>query len=162
MRALWPGGRQPAGVTVKLNVYDLDSPGNEFLSALGLGLYHTGVEVDGREYSYGAGYGIGDARPRSAAQNPGVARFRGSYVMGQAESLQALGRAVDELRGRFPASAYDLVQRNCNHFTDALVFALCGRHTPGWVNRAATVGSCVALCGNQISGAPRRRRDVLP
>ena len=82
--------------------------------------------------------------------------------MGQAESLQALGRAVDELRGRFPASAYDLVQRNCNHFTDALVFALCGRHTPGWVNRAATVGSCVALCGNQISGAPRRRRDVLP
>ena len=99
MRALWPGGRQPAGVTVKLNVYDLDSPGNEFLSALGLGLYHTGVEVDGREYSYGAGYGIGDARPRSAAQNPGVARFRGSYVMGQAESLQALGRAVDELRG---------------------------------------------------------------
>ena len=100
MRALWPGGRQPAGVTVKLNVYDLDSPGNEFLSALGLGLYHTGVEVDGREYSYGAGYGIGDARPRSAAQNPGVARFRGSYVMGQAESLQALGRAVDELRGR--------------------------------------------------------------
>ena len=68
MRALWPSGRQPAGVTVKLNVYDLDSPGNEFLSALGLGLYHTGVEVDGREYSYGAGYGIGDALPRSAAQ----------------------------------------------------------------------------------------------
>ena len=155
MRALWPGGRQPAGVTVKLNVYDLDSPGNEFLSALGLGLYHTGVEVDGREYSYGAGYGIGDARPRSAAQNPGVARFRGSYVMGQAESLRALGRAVDELRGRFPASAYDLVQRNCNHFTDALVFALCGRHTPGWVNRAATVGSCVAC----LVPAQERHRD---
>ena len=97
MRALWPGGRQPAGVTVKLNVYDLDSPGNEFLSALGLGLYHTGVEVDGREYSYGAGYGIGDARPRSAAQNPGVAQFRGSYVMGRALPPQLTAKFPDSL-----------------------------------------------------------------
>ena len=32
-------------------VYDLNQQGNEFLSAIGLGLYHTGVEVGGREYS---------------------------------------------------------------------------------------------------------------
>ena len=153
MRALWPQGRPPSGVAVKLNVDDLDSPGNEFLSALGLGLYHTGVEVDGREYSYGAGYGIGDTRPRGAAQNPGIARFRGSYAMGRAESLQAVSRAIDELRGSFPAASYDLVQRNCNHFSDALVRALCGRPTPGWVNRAASVGSCVACL------APARQQD---
>ena len=47
------------------------------------------------------------------------------------------------------------MQRNCNHFADALVFALCGRHTPGWVNRAATVGSCVAC----LVPAQERHRD---
>ena len=38
--------------------------GDEVLAALGLGRYPTGGEADGREYSYGAGYGSGDARPR--------------------------------------------------------------------------------------------------
>ena len=34
---------------VLLNVYDL-SPLNDYISWLGIGFYHTGLEVDGREW----------------------------------------------------------------------------------------------------------------
>lgn len=36
--------------------------------------------------------------------------------------------------------SYDLLNRNCNHFSDALAFALTGRHAPAWINRAAWIG----------------------
>mmetsp|Transcript_6664 Transcript_6664/g.20974 ORF Transcript_6664/g.20974 Transcript_6664/m.20974 type:complete len:242 (+) Transcript_6664:1065-1790(+) len=149
--ARWREAGAP-GLSVKLNVYDLNQQGNEFLSAIGLGLYHTGVEVGGREYSYGAGFGIGDHRPRSA-QN---AIFRASLPMGAVTDASAVARAVDGLRTRFPAAGYDLVARNCNHFSDALVHALVGRNVPAWVNRAALLGSCVACL------VPRDRDPTQP
>ena len=37
---------------VVLNVYDL-SPSNKYLYSIGLGFYHSGVEVNGKEYSFG-------------------------------------------------------------------------------------------------------------
>ncbi|CAN0178973.1 unnamed protein product, partial [Hapterophycus canaliculatus] len=36
---------------VTLNVYDL-SPVNEFGHPIGLGVFHSGLEVDGREYTF--------------------------------------------------------------------------------------------------------------
>lgn len=48
---------------VKLNVYDL-SPVNEFGHAVGLGVFHSGLEVDGREYTFAGGGGIFDHDPR--------------------------------------------------------------------------------------------------
>ena len=63
----------PATATKKtrvlLNVYDL-SPANEYLYPIGFGLHHTGVEIDGREYSFGSGSGIFDGPPKEA---PGAA-----------------------------------------------------------------------------------------
>ena len=35
---------------------------------------------------------------------------------------------------------YDLLSKNCNHFTSELCFELTGRRAPGWLNRAAGVG----------------------
>ena len=46
---------------VLLNVYDL-SPSNDYLFPIGMGLHHTGVEIAGREYSYGSQGGIYDGR----------------------------------------------------------------------------------------------------
>lgn len=38
---------------------------------------------------------------------------------------------------------YDLLGKNCNHFTSELCFELTGRRAPGWLNRAAGVGGRV-------------------
>lgn len=35
---------------------------------------------------------------------------------------------------------YDLLSKNCNHFTSELCLELTGRRAPGWLNRAAGVG----------------------
>jgi len=46
------------GYEVILNVYDLasDSLGKTIFSMVGLGFYHTGVEINGVEYTYGGNF----------------------------------------------------------------------------------------------------------
>ena len=126
--------------TVTLNVYDLHAA-NEFIAAVGLGLYHSGVEIDGREYVFGQGSGIADVPPRSAPN----AVFRVGINMGAFDGDRGgVARALDDLRTEFQPDRYDVITKNCNHFADALVFRLLGRRIPSWVNRAAMFGSCVA------------------
>lgn len=43
-------------------------------------------------------------------------------------------------------TSYNLLTKNCNHFTSYLCEKLTGRSAPSWLNRAASIG--VALpCG---------------
>eukprot|EP00933_Yihiella_yeosuensis_P011476 TRINITY_DN11881_c0_g1_i3.p1 TRINITY_DN11881_c0_g1~~TRINITY_DN11881_c0_g1_i3.p1 ORF type:complete len:272 (+),score=54.03 TRINITY_DN11881_c0_g1_i3:304-1119(+) len=52
-------------------------------------------------------------------------------------------RMMQDLRAEFPARSYDLVSRNCNHFSDAACRRLCGSGIPSWVNRLAGIGDAV-------------------
>lgn len=125
---------------VLLNVYDL-SPTNDFLFPIGMGLHHTGVEVAGREYSYGSQGGIYDGPPKHA---PG-ARFRCQLDMGIFDGgTQELNKVLDELRHNsgFGSNGYNLIRKNCNHFCNALVWQLLRRPIPAYVNRLANVGDC--------------------
>lgn len=65
---------------VRLNVYNL-SPVNDYISWLGVGFYHSGLEIDGREWTFGSGEGSGtgvfECRPREV---PG---FRASIELGE-------------------------------------------------------------------------------
>ncbi|KAH8064515.1 Lys63-specific deubiquitinase [Aureococcus anophagefferens] len=120
--------RTTTSSTVRLNVYDLHQA-NAFVEAMGFGLYHSGVEIDGREYVFGSGQGIGDVPPRTAPN----AVFRASIDMGSYDGgARGVARAIDDLRASFPNNGYDLVGKNCNHFSDALVFALLKKHIPAW------------------------------
>ena len=61
---------QANGEPVILNVYDIFWA-NEYTENIGLGVYHSGLEVYGREYAYGGhpfpSSGIFDTAPRAAA-----------------------------------------------------------------------------------------------
>lgn len=50
---------------------------------------------------------------------------------------------MQRVAGRFLGREYDLLSRNCNHFTSELCAELTGRKAPGWLNRAAGVGGRV-------------------
>jgi hypothetical protein len=40
----------------------------------------------------------------------------------------------------FQGTSYNLLTKNCNHFTSYLCEKLTGRSAPGWINRAASIG----------------------
>mmetsp|Transcript_31436 Transcript_31436/g.40436 ORF Transcript_31436/g.40436 Transcript_31436/m.40436 type:complete len:230 (-) Transcript_31436:304-993(-) len=131
------GARTTFGQKVILNVYDL-SEINEHAHQFGVGVYHSGVEVNGREYTYGGGGGIFDHEPKGAPN----CKFRESVEMGTFEGTPAdIQRALDNLKSDFGPDMYNIINKNCNHFSDAFVRELLGRPVPGYVNRLAYLGS---------------------
>ena len=139
-----PSGSQGTGrlYPVVLNVYDL-SPVNDYISWLGLGFYHSGLEIDGREWSFGSGAGSGtgvfECRPRE------VPAFRKAVPLGNLDmtSMQ-IEKAVWDLARDYPGSRYDLLRCNCNSFSGDLAARLGAEPVPSWVNRLASIGACFA------------------
>jgi hypothetical protein len=130
------GRRDKVSSIVYLNVYDLN-PNNDYLYSWGLGMYHSGVEINGTEYTFGSGSGLFTMPPRNA---PG-ARFREAIDMGPLPNDKDIDRVLDELRPEFKGSDYNLLTKNCNHFAEAFVKRLLMKSIPGYVNRMAYVGS---------------------
>mmetsp|Transcript_22270 Transcript_22270/g.51001 ORF Transcript_22270/g.51001 Transcript_22270/m.51001 type:complete len:217 (-) Transcript_22270:179-829(-) len=163
--AKYGGGRTNMGVKVILNIYDL-SPLNSTLCPLGLGVHHSGVQVMGTEYTFAAETGIYTMEPRSAvttaapssssAPSAPAVTFRESVELGVFEGTQADLRAVlDDLRSEFRGDAYHTILQNCNHFANALSYALVGKTIPPHVNRIANLfGSC---CHCLIPGGGKRQ-----
>eukprot|EP00438_Fugacium_kawagutii_P029214 Skav229549 [mRNA] locus=scaffold568:275738:288499:+ [translate_table: standard] len=126
-----------AGEIVKLNVY---SPsGGQHVA------YHSGVEVFGGEYVFGGGNtsfsGVTVQRPKVPPPGSGWVFYQTVEVGACRLSRDDAMRAIQELRAQFPASGYDLMARNCNHFADALCQRLCNSGIPSWVNRLAGIGN---------------------
>lgn len=86
--------RHPPAEKVWLNVYDLN-PNNDALIWLGLGAFHSGVEVHGVEWTFGsssgaAGSGVFSHAPKAA---PGVP-LRASLLLGEVQASAREVRAV--------------------------------------------------------------------
>jgi len=123
---------------VLINVYDLNES-NEYLYGVGLGLYHSGVQVGGLEWTFASQAGIFSTEPKYA---PG-ARFRESIDMGVFDgSSREVDLILDELRKEFRGSDYNILTKNCNAFASAFVHKLVNRHPPAYINRMAEIGAC--------------------
>lgn len=134
-----------------LNVYDL-TPINNYLYWFGLGIFHTGIEVHGMEYGFGAHdyatSGVFEVEPKSC---PGFV-FRRSVWLGATDMSRAEFRMfIEQLSGKYYGDTYHLIAKNCNHFTDDVCLRLTGKPIPGWVNRLARLGSfCNCLLPENI------------
>jgi hypothetical protein len=133
----------PASTIVRLNVYDLMAgQAQGVLHALGVGLYHTGVEIGGSEWSFGAcdaGTGVFSTTPRVALMN---SVYRETVDIGVTTlSQKEVAAVIAELSVAYQGSSYDLTRVNCNTFTNALCLRLTGVGIPPWINRAASIGS---------------------
>ncbi|KAF8041775.1 hypothetical protein BT93_A0393 [Corymbia citriodora subsp. variegata] len=127
-------------VPVYLNVYDL-TPYNGYAYWLGLGVYHSGVQVHGVEYAFGAheypSTGIFEGEPK---QCEGFT-FRKTILIGKTDKGPAEVRAVmEDLAQDYRGDAYNLITKNCNHFCNDACIKLTGNPIPNWVNRLARIG----------------------
>lgn len=61
--------------------------------------------------------------------------------MGQVElGQQEIDALMIGIGGKYTGRSYNLLLRNCNHFSEELVQTLCNKAVPGWVNRLALLG----------------------
>ncbi|KAE8735126.1 DeSI-like protein [Hibiscus syriacus] len=136
-----PTSFDPRCAPVYLNVYDL-APINGYFYWAGLGIFHSGVEVHGVEYAFGAHEyptsGVFEVEPR---QCPGF-KFRKSIVIGMT-SLDPIKvrEFMERNSARYHGDTYHLIVKNCNHFCKDICYKLTGKHIPKWVNRLAGIGS---------------------
>ncbi|CAN4100176.1 unnamed protein product [Withania somnifera] len=127
-------------VPVYLNVYDL-TPMNGYAYWLGLGVYHSGVQVHGVEYAFGAHEypttGIFEGEPRKCE---GFI-FRKTILIGWTEKTPGEVRGVmEELAPKYQGNDYNLITKNCNHFCSDACVRLTSNPIPSWVNRLARIG----------------------
>ncbi|KAK9071329.1 hypothetical protein SSX86_009898 [Deinandra increscens subsp. villosa] len=126
---------------VFLNVYDL-TPFNSYSIWFGFGVFHTGIEVYGMEYGFGAHdysiSGVFEVEPRSC---PGFI-YRCSISLGLIDmSASEFREFIETMASEYHGDTYHLISKNCNHFTDDISHRLNCRRIPGWVNRLAKFGS---------------------
>lgn len=150
LRRMMGRKRKTGTVPVYLNVYDL-TPINGYAYWLGLGIYHSGVQVHGVEYAFGAHEhsttGIFEVEPKHC---PGFT-FRKSILIARSDLGPKEVRALmEKLAEEYPGNSYNLISRNCNHFCNDVCLRLAGKQIPSWVNRLARLGlfcNCVLPAG---------------
>ncbi|KAG4303318.1 hypothetical protein PCK1_000282 [Pneumocystis canis] len=132
-------------ISVSVNIYDLLPEGtlSSLAWALGIGIYHSGVVVGDKEYAYGGHHienvsGIYTTIPRTL---PPGGRFRTCIRYGFITmTLDEIEQIIYDVGKEFQGPSYNLLTRNCNHFTSHLLYRLTSLSTPKWLNRAAAIG----------------------
>lgn len=119
-------------------------------------VYHTGVEIFRAEYVFGGGdssaCGVSAQAPRVPPPGSGWIFYQSIEIGEMQMSKQQALTVLADVKREFPGNSYDLVSRNCNHFSEALCQRLCGRSLPSWINRLAGVGAALQNTVGKAAG----------
>lgn len=131
-----------SAVHVTLNIYDVGSLGastalNNVLRPMGTGAFHCGVEVNGREWSYGfveQGTGVFCCIARHCPHHI----FRETVPMGFCTMTEKqVNELLTLLMLEWKGCDYDAISHNCCHFSDALCQRLGVGEIPAWITNLA-------------------------
>ncbi|WBW73941.1 PPPDE peptidase family deubiquitinase/desumoylase Sdu1 [Schizosaccharomyces osmophilus] len=128
-----------------INVYDLmqNFPLSRVAWTLGLGIYHTGFVLEGKEYAYGAhaipnATGVFVTVPKPPLEG---CRWRCSIPLPPCKLTKfEIDEIITRLSKEFTGTSYSLLSQNCNHFTDAIAKALTNTTIPAFLNRLSKIG----------------------
>ncbi|KAL5074757.1 hypothetical protein RYX36_013741 [Vicia faba] len=125
-----PRKEKPGSVLVYLNVYDL-TPMNGYAYWFGLGVYHSGVQVHGVEYGFGAHErettGIFEVQPGHC---PGFTFSKAIYIGSTDLGPNEVRGFMEKLSQEYAGNNYHLIQKNCNHFCSDVCVKLTGKSIP--------------------------------
>lgn len=145
------------------------------LPKIGMGAYHTSLELRDLKYTFQGGTGIIAGRANEADIGvPQGARYSTSIRLGLTKlNKQQCSEVLKRLSVLFfTAQSYDLIHRNCNHFTETFATALLidpvtssssGNNIndtgllekfPKWLNRLAKTGALVSSHANEDVSSP--------
>lgn len=114
---------------------------NHVLRVFGSGAYHAAVEVHGVEWSFGAkksGTGVFSCPPTACSAHT----YKKPYLMGYTQCNEAqTERLLEVMAEEWPGSSYELLQRNCTHFSGELCQRLGVGQIPSWVTSLAAAGA---------------------
>ena len=147
---------------VYLNIYDLHKI-NNFIWYFGLGVFHTGIELYGTEYSYGLNSGIFGTSPKSIMNLP----LRETIYLGNTnKGYSEIYNIIIELKNTFKENNYNMLNNNCNHFCEMMSYKIVGTKIPNYINRLASFGrkvSCVIPynLNNSQNGITYKNTDII-
>ncbi|CAE8596142.1 unnamed protein product [Polarella glacialis] len=131
------------GGQVTVHVYDLVA----FARVNGLlaseaypiaGALHAGIEVYGREWSYGGGQGPGSGVRCEVPKSNARHRYRQSIVLGYTRlSHSEVTLIIGDLLERWDPRDYHWLRRNCLAFANELCARLGVELLPAWIDRLA-------------------------
>jgi hypothetical protein len=137
---------------VSINIYELHPKANRFLSKIGIGLYHSGVVIDNREWTFGPFINNQTNENGIYSIPPGLFNefHKTTIIIGQIDINEFdLTCIVNKFRQQFLSSEYELIINNCNDFTKVFCREICNYDVPNWINRAAKISSifyCPSCC----------------
>ena len=137
---------------IYLNVYDIH-PINNYIWNIGLGTYHSAIEIYKKEYTFNKN-GIIKIKAKSLSEIP----LRQSILIGNTNKLEdEIDTIVNSMNYNFQSSTYHPMKRNSNSFSDDLCQILLDKSIPAYINRFAYFCSCIpCVCiaaGTDIVGS---------
>jgi len=131
---------------VLVRVYDL---GQTFMTrwhnelTRSYGAFHTGVEVYGREWSFGMTFddystGVTWNAPKMNHDHS----YRETLSMGYTSmSRKQVDKLIEEMKIKWKGCSYNMLSKNCHNFSDEFCFRLGVSRLPAWVNDLAYTGA---------------------
>eukprot|EP01053_Blabericola_migrator_P000167 Blabericola_migrator_1__166@NODE_1043_length_5621_cov_191_151602_g718_i0_p2_GENE_NODE_1043_length_5621_cov_191_151602_g718_i0NODE_1043_length_5621_cov_191_151602_g718_i0_p2_ORF_typecomplete_len461_score44_03Peptidase_C97/PF05903_14/2_2e33_NODE_1043_length_5621_cov_191_151602_g718_i01541536 len=121
---------------VKLRVYDISGGAASRWSPIVLGrklegIWHSGIEVFGYEYFYGGG--VVKMRPENVERTFGIRPAHVHHLGYTDTSRSQFERWLISIMPSFKREVYDLVEWNCNHFTNHVSEYLVSRPIPDYI-----------------------------
>lgn len=141
------------GQEVCLNIYDLSADlslaNTVAMDVLQVGgAFHAGVEVNGREWSFGLD-GVSEETPRWHEYHV----YRETIHMGRTTlAPKDVVLVIGEMMALWRGATYDLFRRNCCNFCNELCCRLGVGPIPGWVHRLALAGGDILNALEKAAG----------
>lgn len=132
----------------RLHIYDVSTNPeiaqlNQYLTAVGTGAFHGGIEVYDKEFSFGyckEGPGVFSNKPKGCTMH----HFRETIELGECtKSEEEVNTLVEEMKPEYPGPEYDLIRKNCVIFSADFAKRLGVKEVPMWVTNLAGAGATI-------------------